>query len=231
MSSTRLLASPGEPAKPTLEPGDHLDQKTFHELYEQTPQDVKAELIEGVVYMPSPLRVQHGDVHGDVMCWLKLYGAQTPAVRAVDNATTILGEFSEPQPDGSLLIRPEHGGQTRIDDKGYLVGAPELIGEVSLSSVAIDLHAKRRDYERAGVREYVVFILREYKVVWFVRGTSGFVPLDPGADGIFRSPLFGGLWLDADAVLRGETAQVQRVLHQGLASPEHAQFLQRWPRR
>jgi len=231
MSSRMLETSSGKAVQPTLEPGDHLDQKTFHELYQQTPEHVKAELIEGVVHMPSPLKVRHGTVHAKVMCWLTLYEAQTPAVGVLDNATAILGEFSEPQPDGNLFIREEYGGQTRINEEDYLVGAPELISEVSLSSVAIDLHGKRRDYERAGVQEYVVFILREHRVVWFVRGASGFEPLDPGPDGIYRSRLFGGLWLDADALLRGDTAQVQKVLQQGLASPEHVQFLQRWPRR
>jgi Uma2 family endonuclease len=217
----------GPPELPPLEPGDHLDQKTFHARYKAMPAHVRAELVEGVVYMPSPLKLAHGVVHVEVTTWLNLYKAATPGTQVADNATTILGDFGEPQPDASLLILAEYGGQTREDEEGYLTGAPELISEVALSSESYDLHSKWRDYERAGVREYVVVLLRQQRVLWFVRREQGFVPLEPGADGIFRSELFGGLWLDPAALLRGDTAGVQAVLQQGLASAEHAQFLER----
>jgi Uma2 family endonuclease len=209
---------------PMLEPGDNLDQKTFHARYEAMPKGVRAELIEGVVYMPSPLRNPHGRSHGRVMTWLCLYQAATPGTDVVDNATAILGEESEPQPDGSLYILPEYGGQTHEDDEEYLVGAPELIVEVASSSEAIDLHGKRRDYEKAGVREYVVVVLRQKRIVWFVRRGAGFTEMEPAADGIYRSELFGGLWLDGAALLRADTAAVLQVLQQGLAAPEHARF-------
>ncbi|HEY1861677.1 MAG TPA: Uma2 family endonuclease [Gemmataceae bacterium] len=209
---------------PMLEPGDNLDQKTFHARYEAMPEDVRAELIEGVVYMPSPLKYPHGRGHSRVMIWLGLYQAATPGTEVVDNATTILGEESEPQPDGSLYILPEYGGQMREDADEYLVGAPELIVEVASSSEAIDLHGKRRDYEKAGVREYVVVVLRQKRIVWFVRRGAGFTEMEPGADGIYRSELFGGLWLDGTALFRADTAAVQQVLQLGLASPDHARF-------
>ena len=87
------MAAPKIPSQIPLEPGDCLDQKTFHARYEAMPEPVKAELIEGVVYRPSPLKLEHGDVHGEVIAWLKLYKAATPGTRVVDNATTILGPF------------------------------------------------------------------------------------------------------------------------------------------
>jgi Uma2 family endonuclease len=144
----------------------------------------------------------------------------------LDNATAILGEFSEPQPDGCLLLLPECGGQTRENEDGYLAGAPELVAEVASSSESYDLHSKKRDYERAGVREYVVVVLRQARVDWFVRGDKGFAALPQDAEGVFRSPLFCGLWLDVPALLRGDTARVHEVLRQGLASPEHARLLE-----
>lgn len=212
-------------AIPPLEPGDHLDQKTFHERYEAMPKNVRAELIEGVVYMPSPLKHPHGGVHIELGTWLTRYKAHTPGVDVLDNATMILDEANEPQPDAALRLLPEYGGQSRENEEEYIVGAPELAAEVALSSVAIDLHAKRRAYERAGVREYVVVVLREQRVAWFVRRGAAFAPLEPGPDGILRSEFFGGLWLDPAALLRRDTLRVEEVLQQGLASPDHKAFL------
>jgi Uma2 family endonuclease len=221
------MAAPRLPSAIPLEPGDYLDQKTFHARYEAMPRHIKAELIEGVVYMPSPLKLDHGDVHGEVVAWLKLYKAATPGTRAADNATTILGQYSEPQPDANLLILPEYGGQTTVSPDGFIVGSPELLAEIASSSQSYDLHTKRRDYDRAGVQEYVVVLLREQRIVWFVRRQGALTELDPGPDGIFRSEFFGGLWLDAAALLQCDTLRVQQVLQQGLASTDHARFLDR----
>ncbi len=161
------------------------------------------------------------------MTWLTRYKAYTPGTDVLDNATTILDDANEPQPDAALRLLPEYGGQTRENADGYIVGAPELTAEVALSSAAIDLHSKRRAYERTGVREYIVLVLRERRVAWFVRRGQGFAPLDPGADGILRSEFFGGLWMDPEAMLRQDTLRVEEMLQQGLASPEHKAFLEK----
>jgi Uma2 family endonuclease len=221
------MAVPKADSEIPLKPGERLDQKTFHARYQAMPEHVKAELIEGVVYMPSPLKWEHGDVHGEVLTWLKFYKAATPGTRVGDSATTILGPQSEPQPDACLILLPEYGGRSRINRKGYLVGTPELLAEVSASRQTYDLKAKRRDYDRAGVLEYLIVLLRKQRVVWLVRRAGRFVELEPGPDGILRSEFFGGLWLDAEALLRCDTLRVNEVLRQGLASPEHARFLAR----
>jgi Uma2 family endonuclease len=156
------------------------------------------------------------------MAWAVVYEGRTPGTLAFDNTTHILGEESEPQPDVSLLIV---GGQTKEDADGYIVGAPELVVEVASSSVAIDLHAKKRDYERHGVQEYVVVIVRDARVLWFVRNPEGkFVEMPPDGDQIHRSRQFPGLWLDGAALLRGDTTRVLDVLNQGITTPEHAAF-------
>ena len=206
----------------TFEPGDRLDQKTFHAIYKRMPEDFKAELIGGIVYVPAALRANHGDVHGDVMGWLAVYKSKTPGTRFLDNATHILGDDSEPQPDASLLIL---GGQARENEEGYIAGAPELAVEVVSSTRAYDLHAKKSDYEKYGVREYLALLIREQRAVWFVREAERFVELPRPADGIFRSPLFAGLWLDEKAVLSGDTARVLDVVSVGVATPEHAAFV------
>lgn len=216
-----------EMALPPLENGERLDQKTFHTRYEAMAEHVRAELIGGIVYLPSPLKPHRGGMHMRVNHWLVEYRDATPGVEAYDNTTAILGEESEPQPDAYMIIAPEKGGQTRLNDQEYLEGPPELIVEVALSSEDIDLHAKKKDYEKAGVREYIVIALRQHQVFWFISRHGRFEDLACGADGAFRSEVFPGLWLDPAALLRLDAARIREVLQQGLASPEHAAFVAR----
>src|SRR5262245_64828929 len=210
---------------PPLEAGDHLDQATFHARYEAMPPDFRAELIGGVVFVPSPLRKEHGSHHALVMGWLIHYSIATPGTETLDNTTTVLDDDSEPQPDAALLIEPARGGQTSVSEEGYVTGSPELIVEVASSSESIDLHAKRRDYEQAGVLEYVVVVLRQRVVRWFVlqNGTDREVEAD--AQGLFKSTVFPGLWLGESALLRLDVLQVMVTLQQGLETPEHAAFV------
>src|SRR5262249_48080662 len=150
-----------------LENGDRLTQAEFHRRYEAYPEDVKFELIGGIVYMSSPLRRPRGTDHVELSGALFLYKSATPGVEVLDNATTILGEESEPQPDLEMRILPEFGGQSRNAVDEYVAGPPELMAEIAHSSRAIDMHAKRDDYERAGVVEYVVLCVQERELHWF----------------------------------------------------------------
>lgn len=211
--------------------GDMMDQRTFHALYEQAPPHIRAELIGGIVYikgdesMPSPLKARHAEVHLELVGWLKDYKSETAGTRALDSATDLLGPTSEPQPDAVLVI---DGGQTRVSDEGYLVGPPEFVVEVALSSVSIDTHRKKRDYEESGVGEYLVLLVEKSEALWFARGAEGgFHLVQPDQDGVYRSKMFPGLWLDAGAMFRGDSKRVAEVLQQGLATPEHAEFLKR----
>jgi hypothetical protein len=209
---------------PPLENGDRLDQKTFHERYEAMPPDVHAELIGGIVYMASPQRKRHGVSQATILWWLGHYSIATPGTEVMANPTSILGPDSEPEPDSCLAILPEYGGQTE-EKKGYVFGAPELSAEVAWSSESIDLHTKKDDYEKAGVREYIVAAIRQQQVFWFLRKRGKFRDLPPGADGVFRSEVFPGLWLDPVAFLTSDRKHLLAVLQQGLASPEHAAFV------
>lgn len=210
---------------PPLETGDRLDQKTFHERYRAMPPDVRAELIGGIVYLNSPMKRRHGRYGTRLIHWLGEYEMATPGTEVLDSATNILGPESEPEPDACLLILPECGGQTWEDEKGFLNDAPELVSEIGESTESIDLHAKKRDYERAGVREYLVVAVRQQRVFWFVRRRARFRELAPGPDGICRSEVFPGLWLDPGALLRRDGKRLLAVLRRGLASPEHAAFV------
>ena len=210
---------------PPIENGDQLDQKTFHARYEAMPEDCRAELIGGIVHMPSPQKLPHSRAQKLVIRWLDEYGEATPGTEALTNNTQILGPDSEPEPDACLFITPEYGGQVRVDKEEYLHGAPELIAEVSWATESIDLHRKKDDYEKAGVREYVVLALRMQQVFWFVRQRGKYKEVALPADGVFRSREFPGLWLDAEAVLGNDRQRVLAALRQGLATPEHAAFL------
>ncbi len=177
---------------PPLVNGDHLDQKTFHDRYEAMPPYVRAELIGGIVFMSSPLKRKHArsDVH--LIQWISGYEDATPGTEALANATNILGSDSELQPDGCLFILPECGGQVWEDEKGYVNGAPEWVGEVSDSSESIDLGRKKHDYEKAGVREYMVAALRTKQLFWFVRRRGKFKDLAPDRTGSCAPRCFPG---------------------------------------
>lgn len=161
-----------------------------------------------------------------MIAWLDRYESATPGVEAHDNATDILGEASEPQPDACLLISPACGGQTHFEGD-YIAGPPELVVEVASSSASYDLHSKKQDYLKAGVREYLVVLARERRLVWFANREGHFEEIPPGDDGLLRSEVFPGLWLDPAALLRLDSAAVRAALDQGLATAEHAEFVQR----
>jgi Uma2 family endonuclease len=212
---------------PPLVAGQHLDQPTFHDRYEAMPPETRAELVDGVVYMPSPLGYDHCEEDSDFGGWLFYYKVFTPGVCSPLNATVKLYAKGEPQPDCQLFIPVELGGQVRIDEDRYVTGAPELIAEISRSSRHFDLTKKKDDYERAGVREYVVVELDPDRIHWFIRRGDRFEELFAGPDGIYRSEVFPGLWLDPVALYAEDRMRLIRVLEQGLATPEHAAFAAR----
>ena len=211
---------------PLLQAGDHLDADEFERRYDAMPEEKKAELIEGIVYMSSPVsHEQHGRPHTHLSTWLGNYEAATPGVEASDNSTLRLGPNNQPQPDALLMIDPARGGQATFAD-GYIVGGPELLAEVSASTVSMDMNTKLEVYRRAKVREYVVWRIDDDEIDWFVLRRSRFVRLAP-QDGIHKSEVFPGLWLDAPALVARNLARVLEVVGMGIASPEHAAFVAR----
>jgi len=213
---------------PQLENGDRLTRDEFERRYEAMPHLKKAELIEGVVYVPSPVRYRHhGAPHALLIGWLAQYTAGTPGVAVSDNSTVRLDLDNEPQPDALLLIDPTCGGQTRFSLDDYIEGSPELVAEVASSSVSYDLHAKLHVYRRNGVREYLVWRVLEQAIDWFVLRAGQYEQLPVEANGWLRSTVFPGLWLDPAALVRSELATVLAIVQQGLGSPEHTTFVAR----
>lgn len=224
---TRTLSrTVGQDSIPPLENGDQLTREEFERRYEAMPHLSKAELIEGVVYVPSPVRHRHhGQPHIFLSGWLVQYQAGTPGVEASDNSTIRLDLDNEPQPDALLFIAPECGGQIRLGEDGYIEGAPELVIEVASSSASYDLHAKLHVYRRNGVREYLVWRVLDQEIDWFVLHAGQYQRLPRDANGVYRSEVFPGLWLDTAALLRGELASVLALVQHGVTSPEHTTFV------
>jgi Uma2 family endonuclease len=212
---------------PPLEPGDRLSREEFERRYRAMPALKKAELIEGVVYIPPPPRFKrHARPHADVVGWLYLYTASTPGVELADDATVRLDLANEPQPDAFLFIEPQRGGQVRISDD-YIEFAPELVVEVASSSVSYDLGLKLEAYRRNCVREYVVWRVLDHEIDWFVLKDGQYRQLGPGSDAIYGSEVFPGLWLDRQALLERNHAKVIECVQLGLQSQEHAAFVER----
>lgn len=213
---------------PPLEPGDRLTRDEFERRYAAMPHLKKAELLEGVVYMPSPVRYsRHGQPHADLVTWLNAYRAETPHVGIGDNTTIRLDLDNEPQPDALLLIDPALGGSATISADDYIEKAPELVAEVASSSVSFDLHTKRHVYRRSGVQEYVVWRIADREIDWFALRGGQYERLAQASDGLLRSEVFPGLWLDPAAMIAGDLRRVIESVQAGLASPEHAEFLRR----
>ncbi len=202
---------------PPLENGDRLTRSEFETRYERMPHLKKAELIEGIVYMGSPLRIeQHGNPHAYIIGWLVQYESMTTGFQSGDNCTVILDSKNEPQPDA--LLRIKKGGQSIINEKGYVEGAPELIVEIAASTVSLDLHDKMEVYRRNGVQEYLVWRVYDGEFDWFRLTEGRYIKLEPNSDGIIKSEIYSGLWLDVNALLTGNLAKVLAVLQAGIAT-------------
>jgi Uma2 family endonuclease len=198
---------------PPLENGDHLTRQEFEHRYDAMPQLKKAELIEGVVYMPSPVRVEaHGEPHGRIITWLGYYCAHSPDVKFADNATLRLDPDNEPQPDAVVWLTEEAGGRARVSDDDYLEGSPELIVEIAASSASYDLHEKMNVYRRNRVQEYIVWQTFDRRIDWFRLEAEQYVPLRADSQGIIHSKVCLGLCLNIDAIMRGDLTLVFEAL-------------------
>lgn len=219
--------SPPRGLRPLL-PGERLTQREFHARYEQHHEEIRFELIGGVVFMVPPAGYEHGRNDFQITSIIGLYESQTPGVVGLHNVSVQLGERSEPQPDCVLCIKPEYGGQTWI--KGSLLaGPPELVIEIADSSGSYDLVKKRKDYQSHGVLEYIVVSIRQQQFHWFDLANDE--EREIATDGILRSIVFPGLWIDSEALFRNETRTLVETLQRGLKSKPHAAFKSQLQRR
>lgn len=209
-----------------LDSGDRLSRADFERRFAAMPEVKKAELIQGVVYVGSPVRIgQHARPHALLVTWVVNYAAATPGLDFADNATVRLGLEDEPQPDVLLRILPEYGGATTTEKDDYIAGPPEFVVEVAASSASYDLHDKLAAYRDAGVKEYVVWRVLDGQLDWFVLTNGAYVKQGPHNDGTIESTQFPGLRLHLPSLLQENAAAVFQTLQAGIATPEHAAFV------
>ncbi|HEY3322684.1 MAG TPA: Uma2 family endonuclease [Planctomycetota bacterium] len=212
-------------ARGPLFAGDYLTREEFIRRWNQMPELKRAELIGGVVYMPSPLSVDHSSMDSLVSWWLRSYANETPGCESGQNATWYMLNDA-PQPDVHLCLRQNYGGQSFVLGN-FFHGAPEMAAEVSLSTSSYDLHQKKELYAKAGVKEYLTVLIQEKAVRWGRLVGEAFQDLTVWPDGTTRSLVFPGLWLDSKALLQNDTKGVLKALNRGLKSREHTVFVQR----
>jgi Uma2 family endonuclease len=225
-STTLTLPTRHTKEIPPLQAGDKLTRAEFERRYDATPHLKKAELIEGVVYMPPPVAQEgHSSEHFNIIVILGVYLLATPGIEGGDNGSLRLDLDNMPQPDAFLRILESHGGQSRIDADKYVEGAPELIAEVAATSASYDLHAKLNVYRRNGVKEYLVWRTLDRAIDYFILNDGNFEPLSKDKNGIFQSKVFPGLWLDPAALVSRDLAKVESVMRRGIATRQHAAFV------
>ena len=221
-----MVTIPKTTSIPPLESGDRLTRYEFEERYQMMSNVKKAELIEGIVYVASPVRAtKHGRPHAKIMTWLGAYWANTPGTDVQDNATVRLDVDNEPQPDALLRIESDCGGSSRISEDDYIEGAPELIVDVAGSSASYDLNDKMNAYRRNGVKEYIVWQMYENRLDWFCLSEGKYISLEADGKGIIRSNVFPGLWLSVNALREDRLGEVLEVLQQGIETEEHDNFV------
>lgn len=230
--NTQILSQPRKLPKkvliPPLENGDRLTREEFHRRYEAMPENVKAELIKGVVYMSSPVRVKkHGKPHARIMGFLSHYQFSAKGVDLLDNITYIANENYEPQPDAVLRIEENYGGKSWINDRDYLEGAPELVVEIASSSASYDLHDKLEIYEQKGVQEYIVWRVLDNQIDWFGLEKGKYKKFTGDKQGIIESKVFPGLRLNVKAMLKDDLQKVLADLQKGLSSSKYKSFVER----
>lgn len=215
------------PDVPPLNFGDILTSAEFERRFNAMPNLKKAELINGMVYMNAAVSWEHGANHTNLDQWLATYAMETAGVRCASDPTCRLREGDAVQPDSVLRVEPEFGGRSRVAKDGYLAGPPELVAEAASSTASYDLHQKLEVYRLHGVEEYIVLRIRNGALDWFRLMDNQYQPLAPGSDGILRSVVFPGLWLDAAALIKGDMRRVLAVLNEGLATAEHRAFVEK----
>src|SRR2546427_1421976 len=213
------------PDPPLLLNGDHLAVPEFERRYGAMPEVKKAELIEGIVVMSPPISNLHAETHGMLGAYLRRYARATPGVSLGLNASIRLDGKNEYQPDALLRIESGKLAHSKVGPDGLLEGGPEFVAEIAVSSAAYDLHEKKAVYQRCLVPEYFVWQVMDSEIHWFPLEQGDYVELKPRSDGVIRSRVFPGLWLDVRALVAGDEDKVSRVLEKGLRSAEHAAFV------
>lgn len=193
----------------SLENGDVLDAEEFLRRYEACEDLEHVELIEGIVYMPSPVSFdRHGRPQTLMLAWLLAYERLHPdEVIAGSPSTVVLDAKNVPEPDGVLYRRE----RVVLNDRHLLELPPDLIVEIANSSVSRDLNQKKEAYRRNGVQEYVVWRIGDETIDWFELD-NGQYRLKQPKDGVIESARFPGLRLNLAAALAHDLRGIEQAV-------------------
>ena len=206
-----------------LRDGMRMNRAEFHRRYlrmDRIDPSFRAELIEGVVHLRDPMSASepHATFQQWISAWCYEYLKRTPGLKSLVAPTVLLDDDAEPEPD--VMLRRRVPGE---DATGYVDRTPEFVVEVSVSTLRKDLGPKFRDYQRAGVPEYLVVDVTGERLHWFVRDADGLlVDLPPDADGLLKSREFPGLWLDPAAFFAEDAAGIEAAVAAGVAARDAA---------
>ena len=210
---------------PGLVTGERMSVDEFLRRWEELPDLKKAELVDGIVYVPSPLSLEHGSLDSLIIWWLAHYAHATPGCKAGNNSTWLmLVAHRNPMPSCGSCPRTV-GSRGR--ERQFGAGAPELAVEVCVTSTEVDFGPKLKLYERAGVREYITIELFGQRIVWRMLENAVYVAQQVPSDGVLRSQVFPGLWLDVAAFWDDDGAKMLAALNAGLSSEDHQRFVER----
>ena len=106
-----------------------------------------------------------------------------------------------------------------------MIGAPEFVVEVAASSVAYDLHSKLNVYRRSGVLEYLVLLAYEREMRFFRLEDGEYAAVEPDASGVLRSSVLPGFRFRSDWFWQDRLAELIQLVEEGIASPEHREFV------
>jgi len=213
-----------------LQGGERMRRNEFERRFDATPGLKRAELVEGTVWIPPQMgEVRYGSARMALIGLIGSYCAATPGVSGGAHGHIRLDAVNMPQPDVSVHLGKAYGGQSRIDADGYLEGAPEFVADVVRQRAEWPT-GRVEALRRNGVREFAVWRVDDCLIDWFVVRDGKQERLEMGADGVYRSRVLPGLWVDPVALLTDERARAMAVMRQGIASPEQGEFIERLKR-
>ncbi len=181
-------------------------------------EDVKVELLDGVMVVHSPEKTRHEDVFGFLFPLMRIFAIRTKQAKVLGSMATVhLGECRKVKPD-IAAVRLE---RAHIITEDAIEGVPDLVLEiVSESTRRYDFGEKRKVYEEAGVPE-IWLVDFERKVVMVVRRVGRRYRSEAKSRGILRSQVMKGFWLRVEWLWQTElpdpTECLQVILGKGQA--------------